>query len=61
MSHITPGGKGLGWRPSLPDHRDALYRYTPPIHVAVNLPPQVQLPTSRYGTKASSAHAPATA
>jgi C1A family cysteine protease len=43
MSHITPGGKGLGWRPSLPDHRDALYRYTPPIHVAINLPPQVQL------------------
>lgn len=34
----TPSGRGLGWRPQKPDHRDALYTYQPPLEIARSLP-----------------------
>lgn len=39
----TPNGRGLGWRRQIPDHRDALYTFQTPLHIAKNLPRSVDL------------------
>jgi C1A family cysteine protease len=43
MSRKTPSGRGLGWRPQLPDHRDALYTHQTPLAIAKALPKVVDL------------------
>jgi C1A family cysteine protease len=39
MAHHTPNGRGLGWRPQLPDHRDLMYS----APITGNLPTMVDL------------------
>jgi C1A family cysteine protease len=41
--HKTPNGRGLGWKPQLPDHRDAMFTYSASSHVARHLPSHVSL------------------
>ncbi len=41
--HVTPKGHGLGWKPQLPDHRDCLYTYRAPLHIAQDLPPKAEV------------------
>lgn len=34
----TPSGRGLGWRPQKPDHRDSAFRYQVPLDLARTIP-----------------------
>jgi hypothetical protein len=41
--HISPNGRGLGWRKQRPDHRDAAFLYSVPHGLALALPPKAEV------------------